>query len=184
MNHSTSLLVITLFIFSIASWFSPDRLLFLEIYSFLLGCSICWSVTVTSSLSWFFVFRIFESPWVRQLQLQTNISVFDHKQGYCPWYVSLSGEQQPLIKFKPSHPWFYMVATFLEMKKKKKWKSMEISRYSKSVQKIIGVWVIFVAQTVKLLPAMRETRVRFLGREDPLEKEMAIHSSTLAWKIP
>ena len=30
---------------------------------------------------------------------------------------------------------------------------------------------------------MRETRVRFLGREDPLEKEMAIHSSTLAWKI-
>ena len=41
-----------------------------------------------------------------------------------------------------------------------------------------------VAQTVKRLSAMRETRIRFLGREDPLEKEMAIHSSTLAWKIP
>ena len=41
-----------------------------------------------------------------------------------------------------------------------------------------------VAQTVKRLPAMRETRVLFLGQEDPLEKEMAIHSSTLAWKIP
>ena len=41
-----------------------------------------------------------------------------------------------------------------------------------------------MAQTVKRLPAMRETRVRFLGREDPLEKEMAIHSSTLAWRIP
>ena len=41
-----------------------------------------------------------------------------------------------------------------------------------------------VAQTVKHPPAMRETLVRFLGREDPLEKEMAIHSSTLAWKIP
>ena len=41
-----------------------------------------------------------------------------------------------------------------------------------------------VAQTVKRLLAMRETRVRFLGQEDPLEKEMAIHSSTLAWKIP
>ena len=41
-----------------------------------------------------------------------------------------------------------------------------------------------VAQTVKRPPAMRETRVRFLGQEDPLEKEMAIHSSTLAWKIP
>ena len=37
---------------------------------------------------------------------------------------------------------------------------------------------------VKRLPATRETRVRFLGREDPLEKEMAIHSSTLVWKIP
>ena len=41
-----------------------------------------------------------------------------------------------------------------------------------------------VAQRVKRLPAMQDTRVRFLGREDPLEKEMAIHSSTLAWKIP
>ena len=41
-----------------------------------------------------------------------------------------------------------------------------------------------MAQTVKRLPAMQETRVRFLGQEDPLEKEMAIHSSTLAWKIP
>ena len=41
-----------------------------------------------------------------------------------------------------------------------------------------------VAQMVKHLPAMRESRVQFLGREDPLEKEMAIHSSTLAWKIP
>ena len=44
--------------------------------------------------------------------------------------------------------------------------------------------VSLVAQMVKHLPAMRETRVRFLGREDPLEKEMAIHCSTLAWKIP
>ena len=41
-----------------------------------------------------------------------------------------------------------------------------------------------MAQTVKGLPAMWETLVRFLGREDPLEKEMAIHSSTLAWEIP
>ena len=39
-------------------------------------------------------------------------------------------------------------------------------------------------QMVKRLPAMWETRVRFLDWEDPLEKELAIHSSTLAWKIP
>ena len=41
-----------------------------------------------------------------------------------------------------------------------------------------------VAQMVKRLSTMRETRVQSLGREDPLEKEMAIHSSTIAWKIP
>ena len=41
-----------------------------------------------------------------------------------------------------------------------------------------------VAQTVKRLPTVWETQVRSLGWEDPLEKEMATHSSTLAWKIP
>ena len=41
-----------------------------------------------------------------------------------------------------------------------------------------------MAQTVKHLFEMWETRVQSLGREDPLEKEMATHSSTLAWKIP
>ena len=41
-----------------------------------------------------------------------------------------------------------------------------------------------MAQTVKRLPAMRETWVQSLGWEDPLEKEMAAHSSILAWRIP
>ena len=41
-----------------------------------------------------------------------------------------------------------------------------------------------VAQMLKHLPGMWETQVRSLGREDPLEKEMATHSSTLAWRIP
>ena len=41
-----------------------------------------------------------------------------------------------------------------------------------------------VAQTVKRLPARWKTWVQSLGQEDPLEKEMATHSSTLAWKIP
>ena len=41
-----------------------------------------------------------------------------------------------------------------------------------------------VAQMVKDLPAMQETWVRFLSGEDPLEEEMATHSSILAWKIP
>ena len=41
-----------------------------------------------------------------------------------------------------------------------------------------------MAQMLKCLSAMRETQVRSLDQEDPPEKEMAIHSSTLAWKIP
>ena len=41
-----------------------------------------------------------------------------------------------------------------------------------------------MAQMVKCLPAMRETWVQSLGQEDSLEKEMATHSSILAWKIP
>ena len=41
-----------------------------------------------------------------------------------------------------------------------------------------------VALTVKNLPAVQETQVQSLGREDPLEKEMATHSSILAWRIP
>ena len=43
---------------------------------------------------------------------------------------------------------------------------------------------ILAAQTVKRLSTVQETWVRSLGQEDPLEKEMAIHSSTIAWKIP
>ena len=53
------------------------------------------------------------------------------------------------------------------------------------------MWYLFfsfgdslVAQRLKHLPGMLDTRVRSLGQEDPLEKEMATHSSTLAWRIP
>ena len=52
---------------------------------------------------------------------------------------------------------------------------------------LVGYYKILaslVAHVVKRLPVMRKTRVRSLGWEDPQEKEMAIHSSTLAWKIP
>ena len=45
-------------------------------------------------------------------------------------------------------------------------------------------WASLVAQTVKRLPTMQDIQVRSLDLEDPLEKEMATHSSTLAWKIP
>ena len=45
-------------------------------------------------------------------------------------------------------------------------------------------WVLPYNLNMKNLPEMQETQVQFLGREDPLEKEMATHSSILAWRIP
>ena len=52
----------------------------------------------------------------------------------------------------------------------------------------LHTWIIYslhrVAQTIKNLPAMQETRVQFLGGEDPLENGTATHSSIPAWRIP
>ena len=60
-------------------------------------------------------------------------------------------------------------------------KSHAVSKTFKSQNILV---LSLVAQMVKRLSTMWETPVRSLGREDPLEKEMAIHSSTIAWKIP
>jgi len=50
---------------------------------------------------------------------------------------------------------------------------------------LTSLWCfVYVAQSIKCLPAMQETWVRSLGVEDPLEKEMAIQSSILVWRIP
>ena len=49
---------------------------------------------------------------------------------------------------------------------------------------IPSYWASLVAQMIKNLPAMQDTRVQFLGWEDPPEKGMALHSSILAWRIP
>ena len=48
---------------------------------------------------------------------------------------------------------------------------------------LVSSWASLIAQSVKNLPAMQETWVRFLGWEDPLEKEMATYSSIRAWRI-
>ena len=59
-----------------------------------------------------------------------------------------------------------------------------ILQFCKLLASLRFSWASLVAQRVKRLPAMQETWVWSLGREDPLEKEKATHSSTLAWRIP
>ena len=66
----------------------------------------------------------------------------------------------------------------------KKIKSVTVSIVSPSIWHEVINRTFLVAQTVKCLPTMQETWVQSLGREDLLEKEMASHSSILAWKIP
>ena len=61
---------------------------------------------------------------------------------------------------------------------------MHLSRKWPENLQLCWYWASLIAQLVKNLPAMQETWVRFLGWEDPLEKEMATHSSILAWRIP
>ena len=62
--------------------------------------------------------------------------------------------------------------------------SLSCFPYFANISPFAGNGASLVAQRVKHLPAMWETRVQFLGWEDPLEKEMATHSSILAWRIP
>ena len=62
--------------------------------------------------------------------------------------------------------------------------SIGVFYLNKSFGSLTISYTPLVAQTVKHLPTMRETRVQFLGQEDLLEKEMAAHSSILAWRIP
>ena len=70
------------------------------------------------------------------------------------------------------------------------WGDQLASEYFDNVLKMyvilenVQAWASLVAQSIKHLPAMQEMRVRFLGWKDPLEKEMATHSSILGWRIP
>jgi len=63
---------------------------------------------------------------------------------------------------------------------------LDLASYTTKCGKVKNLSQItsLVAQMVHSLPAMRETQVQSLGREDPLEKEVATHSNILAWEIP
>ena len=117
--------------------------------------------------------------------------------GSCPSFYSSCTELILLVKVFASTVAFALDAYFLEpyivlyqFKYQVKYQlereicltiKPKIIIYSSSITSLLAS---LVAQMVKCQPAMRETWVQSLGQEDTLEKEMATHSSTLAWKIP
>ena len=74
---------------------------------------------------------------------------------------------------------FFLISLYLQT-----WEKVRYFYYEKANNRCTQLWASVLAQTVKRLPAMWENWVQSLGWEDPLEKEMETHSSTLAWKIP
>ena len=83
--------------------------------------------------------------------------------------------------------WLAILIIFYFLSGSSVWKLINIFHYYDYVDYYSFntiVWASLIAQSVKNLPAVQETPVRFLSWEDALEKEMAVHSSVLAWKIP
>ena len=87
--------------------------------------------------------------------------------------MSPSNEYSGLISFRID--WFDLLAVQGILK--------SLLQHHSSKPSVLQYSSIF-AQSVNYLPAMQKTQVQFLGQEDPLEKEMAIHSSILAWRTP
>ena len=107
------------------------------------------------------------------------------------------GQEDPLEKEMATHssilawetPWTEKPGTLQSMGSQRVghyWATNTI-QFFKTFTFVLGWWFsqcFLIAQLVKNLPAVQETWVRFLGWEDTLEKKMATHSSTLAWRIP
>ena len=119
-----------------------------------------------------------------------SIGVFSNESGLhirWPKYwsfsfnISPSNEHPGLVSFRMD--WFDLLAVQGTLKSLLQHHSSKASVLLRSAFFIVQRSSL-VAQTLKHLSAMQETRVRSLGWEGPLEKEMAAHSSILAWKIP
>ena len=103
-----------------------------------------------------------------------------------PWIYMCSPSRSPLPHPSPHGRFLFQL---LIRYKNKRWKKKDVRKSGPQKTtcffltcKFFSLWASLVAQTVKNLPAMQETWVWSLGQEDPLEKEMATHSSSLAWR--
>ena len=105
----------------------------------------------------------------------------DLRHGFDPWVRKIHWRRkwQPTLAFFPRK-----LNGQRSLEGYSPWSHKESDTTEQFSTHVCKVWSSLVAQMVKCLPATRKTWVRPLGWEDPLEKEMATHSSTLAWKIP
>ena len=108
-----------------------------------------------------------------------------------PWTIAC--QASPSMGFSRQEYWNGLPCTIIGKLHTCKQQSIEnwtyhcfcsVAKLSDSLRPDRRCWTALVAQTVKRLPTMRETWVQSLSQEDLLEKEMATHSSILAWKIP
>ena len=118
-------------------------------------------------------------PSIRVFSSESALRIRWPKDWSFSYSISPSNEYSELISFRMD--WFDLLAVQRTLK--------SLLQHHNSKASILPHSAFFrraslVAQGLKHLPPMRETRVRSLGREDNLEKEMVTHSSTLAWRIP
>ena len=122
------------------------------------------SVTVTSTFTCVYILSVDNDTYLIGLLWRANEML--HWTSFLPLTLS--------TKYI-----YYLLTSWIS-----KWDVLPMTLY------VTGQWIfffflpIFVAQTIKNVPAMQETWVWSLGREDPLEEGMATHSSILAWRIP
>ena len=87
-----------------------------------------------------------------------------------------------------THLWLSDLGQFTCLQNKANKPGRALGLQEEGASKYLGVpslcWASLVAQTVKNLPSVQKTQVQSLGQDDSLEKEMATHSSILAWRIP
>ena len=103
------------------------------------------------------------------------------------WFLHIISKSESDNYLLSNYSWTFKLQLWL-FKTNKQTKTVT-NKYVKyvlqnTVLRLTEMWAFLVAQRLKHLPAMRETQVWSLGWKDPLEKEMATHSSILAWKIP
>ena len=111
-------------------------------------------------------------PWFHLCTTGCNNHTYIFSPEFSPKLQTCSTEQLHV----DVHKWSKINKSQLEL-------LFTLNLFSFVVLKLVHA-TLSLAQTVKHLSTMRETRVQSLGWEDPLEKEMAIHSRTIAWKIP